>query len=216
MLDHPRLRGVHLVAALRMNGLWTARSALRIAGLLDNHPFAADRFILCNHGIDDVHPLAHLVIVCVSVRAARRQAGLNPLIDSAQEQDPQANDDTILTRLLGGASQGEAAPGQIWLRVTNSFASFGAWRPSQKKANIFILMPGVSLYKAYRRLECRKPLLVLFEAAAVLRAAVVPHPAAFAGSGGGFVGSASVFTHWTEICRLRVFPFKTVAAATNQ
>ncbi|KAL2915228.1 hypothetical protein HK105_205335 [Polyrhizophydium stewartii] len=88
MFDQPRSRGVRLVAALRMNGLWTARSALRIAGLLVNHPFAADRCILCNHSIDNVHPLAYLVDVCVSLRAARRHAGLNPLIDRAKEQDP--------------------------------------------------------------------------------------------------------------------------------
>ncbi|KAL2918050.1 hypothetical protein HK105_202464 [Polyrhizophydium stewartii] len=103
MFDQSRSRGVRLVAALHMNGLWTARSALPIARLLVNHPFTADRCILCNHGIDNVYPLAHLVIVCVSVRADRRQADLNPLIDSAKEQDTQANDDTILTRLLGGA-----------------------------------------------------------------------------------------------------------------
>ncbi|KAL2913995.1 hypothetical protein HK105_206435 [Polyrhizophydium stewartii] len=53
MFDQPRSRGVRLVAALRMNGLWTARSALRIAGQLVNHPFAADRCILCNNGIDN-------------------------------------------------------------------------------------------------------------------------------------------------------------------
>ncbi|KAL2913980.1 hypothetical protein HK105_206571 [Polyrhizophydium stewartii] len=125
MFDQPRLRGVRLVDALRMNGLWTARSALRIAGLLVNHPFAADRCILCNNGIVNVHPLAHLVIVCVSVRADRRQASLNPLIDSAKEQDTQVNDDTILTRLLGGASQGEAAPGQTWLGRTVEHAQEG-------------------------------------------------------------------------------------------
>ncbi|KAL2914200.1 hypothetical protein HK105_206294 [Polyrhizophydium stewartii] len=118
MFDQPRSRGVRLVAALRMNGLWTARSAQHIAGRLVNHPFAADRCILCNHGIDNVHPLAHLVIVCVS-------AGLNPLIDSAKEQDPQANDDTILTRLLGGASQGEAAPRQTWLGGTVEYTQQG-------------------------------------------------------------------------------------------
>ncbi|KAL2911919.1 hypothetical protein HK105_208583 [Polyrhizophydium stewartii] len=118
MFDEPRSRGVRLVAAQRMNGFWTARSAQHIAGLLVNHLFAADRCILCNVGIENVHPLAHLVIVCVSVRAARRQAGLNPLIDSAKVQDPQANDDTILTRLPGGASQGEAATGQIWIGGT--------------------------------------------------------------------------------------------------
>ncbi|KAL2911634.1 hypothetical protein HK105_208898 [Polyrhizophydium stewartii] len=118
MFDQPRSRGVRLVAALRMNGLWTARSALLIAGLLVNHPFAADRCILCSHGIDNVHPLEHLDAVCVSVRAARQQAGLNPLIDSAREQVPQVYEDAIFTRLLGGASQGEAAPGQAWLAGT--------------------------------------------------------------------------------------------------
>ncbi|KAL2913837.1 hypothetical protein HK105_206716 [Polyrhizophydium stewartii] len=61
MFDQPRSRGARLVAALRMNGLWMARSALRIAGLLVNHLFTADRCILCNHGIDN--------------------AGLNPLIE---------------------------------------------------------------------------------------------------------------------------------------
>ncbi|KAL2915460.1 dihydrofolate reductase [Polyrhizophydium stewartii] len=46
MSDQPRSRGVCLVAALRMNSLWTDCAALRIAGLLVNHPFAADRCIL--------------------------------------------------------------------------------------------------------------------------------------------------------------------------
>ncbi|KAL2915796.1 hypothetical protein HK105_204743 [Polyrhizophydium stewartii] len=125
MFDHPRSRSVRLVAALRKNSLWTARSVLRIPGLHVNHPFAADRCILCNNGIDNVHPLAHLVIVCVSVRAARRQAGLNPLIDRAREQDPKAKDDTILTRLLGEASQGEAAAGHTWIGGTVEYVQEG-------------------------------------------------------------------------------------------
>ncbi|KAL2912135.1 hypothetical protein HK105_208413 [Polyrhizophydium stewartii] len=136
MFDQLRSRGVRLVAALRMNGLCTVRSALRIPGLLVNHPFAADGCIQCDGGITDVRPLAHLVLVCVSLRAARRQAGLDPLIDMPKEQDPQANDDAILTRLLGGASQGEAAPGQTWLGGDRTKHGFGTFTRSENSGQL--------------------------------------------------------------------------------
>ncbi|KAL2912164.1 hypothetical protein HK105_208365 [Polyrhizophydium stewartii] len=54
LFDQPRSRGTRLLAALRMDGLWTARTALRVQGLLVHHPFNLRDCILCNENIADV------------------------------------------------------------------------------------------------------------------------------------------------------------------
>ncbi|KAL2919862.1 hypothetical protein HK105_200779 [Polyrhizophydium stewartii] len=54
LFDQPRSRGTRLLAALRMDGLWTARTALRVQGLLVHHPFNLRDCILCNENIADL------------------------------------------------------------------------------------------------------------------------------------------------------------------
>ncbi|KAL2912201.1 hypothetical protein HK105_208335 [Polyrhizophydium stewartii] len=105
LFDQPRSRGTRLLAALRMDGLWTARTALRIPGLLVNHPFNLRNCILCNESIADVRTFAHLVIDCVSLAHIRRDAELEPFIDLARQclGTPAALED-IYTWLLGGAT----------------------------------------------------------------------------------------------------------------
>ncbi|KAL2916282.1 hypothetical protein HK105_204038 [Polyrhizophydium stewartii] len=86
LFDQPRSRGTRLLAALRMDGLWTARTALRIQGLLVNHPFNLRDCILCNENIADVRTFAHLVIDCDSLAHIRRDAELEPFIDLAWQR----------------------------------------------------------------------------------------------------------------------------------
>ncbi|KAL2912664.1 hypothetical protein HK105_207881 [Polyrhizophydium stewartii] len=105
LFDQPRSRGTRLLAALRMDGLWTARTALRIQGLLVNHPFNLRDCILCNENIADVRTFAHLVIDCNSLAHIRHDAELEPFIDLARRRlgAPAALED-IYTWLLGGAT----------------------------------------------------------------------------------------------------------------
>ncbi|KAL2920216.1 hypothetical protein HK105_200284 [Polyrhizophydium stewartii] len=105
LFDQPRSRGTRLLAALRMDGLWTARTALRIPGLLVNHPFNLRDCILCNENIADVRTFAHLVIDCVSLARIRHEAELEPFIVMARRRlgTPAALED-IYTWLLGGAT----------------------------------------------------------------------------------------------------------------
>ncbi|KAL2911614.1 hypothetical protein HK105_208915 [Polyrhizophydium stewartii] len=105
LFDQPRSRGTRLLAALRMDGLWTARTALRIQGLLVHHPFNLRDCILCNANIADVRTFAHLVIDCVSLARIRHDAELEPFIDLARRRlgAPAALED-IDTWLLGGAT----------------------------------------------------------------------------------------------------------------
>ncbi|KAL2919252.1 hypothetical protein HK105_200895 [Polyrhizophydium stewartii] len=105
LFDQPRSRGTRLLAALRMDGLWTARTAVRIPGLLVNHPFNLRDCILCNQNIADVRTFAHLVVDCVSLAHIRRDAELEPFIVMARQRlgAPAALED-IYTWLLGGAT----------------------------------------------------------------------------------------------------------------
>ncbi|KAL2920281.1 hypothetical protein HK105_200353 [Polyrhizophydium stewartii] len=105
LFDQPRSRGTRLLAALRMDGLWTARTALRIPGLLVNHPFNLRDCILCNENIADVRTFAHLVIDCDSLAHIRRDAELGPFIVLARQcLGTQAALEDIYTWLLGGAT----------------------------------------------------------------------------------------------------------------
>ncbi|KAL2916588.1 hypothetical protein HK105_203700 [Polyrhizophydium stewartii] len=105
LFDQPRSRGTRLLAALRMDGLWTARTALRIQGLLVNHPFNLRDCILCNENIADVRTFAHLVIDCDSLARIRHEAELEPFIVMARRRlgTPAALED-IYTWLLSGAT----------------------------------------------------------------------------------------------------------------
>ncbi|KAL2919436.1 hypothetical protein HK105_201081 [Polyrhizophydium stewartii] len=105
LFDQPRSRGTRLLAALRMDGLWTARSALRIPGLLVHHPFNLRDCILCNENIADVRTFAHLVIDCNHLAHIRRDAELGPFIVLARQcLGTQAALEDIYTWLLGGAT----------------------------------------------------------------------------------------------------------------
>ncbi|KAL2915043.1 hypothetical protein HK105_205365 [Polyrhizophydium stewartii] len=105
LFDQPRSRGTRLLAALRMDGLWTARTALRIPGLLVNHPFNLRDCILCNESIADVRTFAHLVIDCVSLARIRHEAELEPFIVLARQcLGTQAALEDIYIWLLGGAT----------------------------------------------------------------------------------------------------------------
>ncbi|KAL2912666.1 hypothetical protein HK105_207883 [Polyrhizophydium stewartii] len=105
LFDQPRSRGTRLLAALRMDGLWTARTALRIQGLLVHHPFNLRDCILCNANIADVRTFAHLVIDCNHLAHIRRDAELGPFIDLAwQCLGAQAALEDIYIWLLGGAT----------------------------------------------------------------------------------------------------------------
>ncbi|KAL2914818.1 hypothetical protein HK105_205751 [Polyrhizophydium stewartii] len=105
LFDQPRSRGTRLLAALRMDGLWTARTALRIPGLLVHHPFNLRNCILCNENIADVRTFAHLVIDCVSLAHIRHDAELEPFIVLARQcLGTQAALEDIYTWLLGGAT----------------------------------------------------------------------------------------------------------------
>ncbi|KAL2911114.1 hypothetical protein HK105_209434 [Polyrhizophydium stewartii] len=105
LFDQPRSRGTRLLAALRMDGLWTARMALRIPGLLVHHPFNLRDCILCNENIADVRTFAHLVIDCDSLAHIRDDAELGPFIVLARQcLGTQAALEDIYTWLLGGAT----------------------------------------------------------------------------------------------------------------
>ncbi|KAL2912069.1 hypothetical protein HK105_208420 [Polyrhizophydium stewartii] len=94
-----------MVSARRMDGLWTARTALRIPGLLVNHPFNLRNCILCNENIADVRTFAHLVIDCDSLAHIRDDAELGPFIVLARQcLGTQAALEDIYTWLLGGAT----------------------------------------------------------------------------------------------------------------
>ncbi|KAL2914298.1 hypothetical protein HK105_206246 [Polyrhizophydium stewartii] len=105
LFDQPRSRGTRLLAALRMDGLWTARMALRIPGLLVHHPFNLRDCILCNENIADVRTFAHLVIDCDSLARIRHEAELEPFIVMARQRlGAQAALEDIYIWLLGGAT----------------------------------------------------------------------------------------------------------------
>ncbi|KAL2914530.1 hypothetical protein HK105_205879 [Polyrhizophydium stewartii] len=105
LFDQPRSRGTRLLAALRMDGLWTARTALRIPGLLVHHPFNLQDCILCNENIADVRTFAHLVIDCDSLAHIRDDAELGPFIVLARQcLGTQAALEDVYTWLLGGAT----------------------------------------------------------------------------------------------------------------
>ncbi|KAL2920181.1 hypothetical protein HK105_200248 [Polyrhizophydium stewartii] len=105
LFDQPRSRGTRLLAALRMDGLWTAHTALRIQGLLVHHPFNLQDCILCNENIADVRTFAHLVIDCDSLAHIRDDAELGPFIVLARQcLGTQAALEDIYTWLLGGAT----------------------------------------------------------------------------------------------------------------
>ncbi|KAL2917200.1 hypothetical protein HK105_203264 [Polyrhizophydium stewartii] len=110
LFDQPRSRGTRLLAALRMDGLWTARTALRIQGLLVNHPFNLRDCIHCNENIADVRTFAHLVIDCDHL-ANIRQADM--LANAARSLVTALANDSPDTPLPPGGSHWDRLPAEL-------------------------------------------------------------------------------------------------------